>query len=315
MGFPLLLVRNLRIFYRTDARPVRAVDGVDLTVEKKEILGIVGESGCGKSTLAMGILNLVRPPCYIDGGEVIFDGMNIFDSDHESLREMRLKRFMYIPQGSMNALNPVMRVEDQIVDGIMEHNVKREEAKKRVPTLLKMVGLPLETARMYEHELSGGMRQRAVIAIAVALHPDLIIADEPTTALDVVVQRTVLQFLVSLREQFGSSLIVITHDIAMQAEICDKLGTMYAGKIIETGTIYDMFDDPLHPYTQGLIAATPSLSRKTLVGLSGRPPSLINPQACCRFAERCAFTMDRCRKEEPQLREIRPGHVVACHLF
>lgn len=317
MSSPLLAVRDLRVFYRTGASPVRAVDGVNLTVERKEILGIVGESGCGKSTLAMGILKLARPPCYVDGGEVVFDGINLLDLDEESLREMRLKRFTYVPQGSMNALNPIMRIEDQIVDGIIAHeDVTKEEAGKRVPALFKIVGLPPETARMYQHELSGGMRQRAAIAIALALYPDFIVADEPTTALDVVVQRAVLEYMVGFREQFGSSLMIITHDIAVTAEICDRLGVMYAGKIVETGSIYDMCDDPIHPYTKGLIAATPSLTqRRILSGLSGRPPNLINPPPGCRFAERCSFAEDNCEKEEPQLHEVNPRRFVACHLF
>jgi len=315
----LLNVKDLRVFYRTPIGHVRAVDGVSFKVNRREIFGIVGESGCGKSTLANGILNLVTPPCYIEGGEVIFDGLNLMNLDEESLREFRLKRLSYIPQSSMNALNPVMKVEDQIADGIMAHeDISKEEALKRVPPLLEAVGLPPEAAKMYQHELSGGMRQRAAIAIAMALQPEFIIADEPSTALDVVVQRVILQFLVDLKEKFGSSLVSITHDMAVQAEISDRLAVMYAGKIVDIGYVKDMFKNPLHPYTKALISATPSLRREkkdALRGLSGLPPSLINPPPGCRFAERCSFVMDRCRKEEPEMKEVLPRRFVACHLY
>lgn len=321
----LLKVKDLKVYYKIRTGNIKAVDNVSFTVNKGEIFGIVGESGCGKSTLANGILRLVSPPCYIEGGEVIFDGVNLMALDEESLREMRLKRLSYIPQSCMEALNPVMKVEDQIIDGILAHeDISKEEALKLVPTLLEAVGLPPEASKMYPHELSGGMRQRAIIAIAIALRPEFIIADEPSTALDVVVQRVILQFLIDLKEKYGSSIMVITHDMAVQSEICDRLAVMYAGKIVEIGTVKDIFKEPLHPYTEALILATPSLEmeKKTgLKGLTGSPPSLINPPPGCRFASRCPLyrnkrkKMDKCMEEEPEIKEVAPERFVACHLF
>lgn len=315
----LIKVKDLRVYYRTFAGIVRAVDGVSFTLNKSEIFGIVGESGCGKSTLSYGILNLVSPPCYIQGGEVIFDGKNLLDLDQDTLRSMRLKRLSYIPQSSMEALNPVMKVKDQIIDGIMAHEkVSEEEASKRVSSLIKSVGLPPEAADMYPHELSGGMKQRACLAIAMSLQPEFIITDEPTTALDVVVQRVILQFIIDLKKEHGSSVINITHDMAVQGEICDRLAVMYAGKIVDIGNVKDIYKDPLHPYTKALIWATPSLARKrteALYALKGSPPSLINPPEGCRFAARCQFAMDICRKEEPPMEKVRPERFVACHLY
>lgn len=321
----LLKVKDLKVYYNMRTGNIKAVDNVSFTIDKGEIFGIVGESGCGKSTLANGILKLVSPPCYIESGEVIFDGVNLMALDEQRIREMRLKRLSYIPQSSMEALNPVMKVGDQIVDGILAHeDFSKEEASKMVPPLLEAVGLPLEASKMYQHELSGGMRQRAAIAIAVALRPEFIIADEPSTALDVVVQRVILQFLIDLKEKYGSSVMVITHDMAVQSEICDRLAVMYAGKIVEIGTVKDMFKKPLHPYTEALMLATPSLEmekKSDLKGLAGLPPSLINPPPGCRFAARCSVymdkrkKMDKCREEEPEMKEVAPGRFVACHLF
>jgi peptide/nickel transport system ATP-binding protein len=319
---PLLEVKDLRVFYRAvvgarERALVKAVDGVSLTIEKKEILGIVGESGCGKSTLAMGTLNLTKPPCYIAEGEVILDGLNLRKLNEEEMRRIRLKRFSYIPQSSMNALNPIMRIRGQIMDGIMAHeNLRKVEAEEMVPFLIERVGLPPEAAAMYPHELSGGMRQRAVIAIALSLNPELLIADEPTTALDVVLQRVVLEFLVSLRDRRGTSLMIISHDVAVQAEVCDRLAVMYAGKIVEIGKVYGIFRNAFHPYTRGLLDSVPSIKdQKKLRGLSGSPPNLINPPAGCRFHPRCSKASAKCKVEEPLLRTVGPGHFTACHLY
>ncbi|MBS7251536.1 MAG: ABC transporter ATP-binding protein, partial [Candidatus Freyarchaeota archaeon] len=271
----MLKVKDLKVYYKTNTGNIKAVDGVSFTVNEKEIFGIVGESGCGKSTLANGILRLVSPPCIIESGEVVFKNINLMSLDEEQLRAIRLKRVSYIPQSSMEALNPVMKIEDQIADGIQAHeNIDKKEALKMVPPLLEEVGLPIETSKMYPHELSGGMKQRAIIAIAMALRPELLIADEPSTALDVVVQRVVLQFLMDLKEKYGSSLIVITHDIAVLSEISDRIAVMYAGKLVELGPLKDIFKNPLHPYTQALILATPSFEmdkKKGLKGLKGLP--------------------------------------------
>jgi len=314
---PILNVKDLRVFYRTETgNPLRAVDGVSFQVFKSEILGIVGESGCGKSTLSTGIINLVDPPGYIQSGEVIFRGENILELDEEGLRQLYLSRLIYIPQSGMNALNPVMKIKDQIVDGIRSHQEElKKQAAQKATELLKLVGLPPEAANMYPHELSGGMKQRSTISIALALKPELIIADEPTTALDVVVQRAVLEFLVGFKEKFGSSIIIITHDIAVQAQVCDRLAVMYAGKIVEIGEIKEIFRNPMHPYTKALIDATPSLlDKKELVGLTGRPPSLINVPIGCRFASRCPCSMNICTEKEPNLLRFDSGHKVACHL-
>lgn len=315
MSSHLVTVKDLRVFYRTTSDPVRAVDGVSLSVDRGEIFGIVGESGCGKSTLSMGMLNLISPPAYIEGGEISIDGVKLLDLNEEELRRLRLKHFSYIPQGSMDALNPVMKIKDQIIDGIMAHEyTKRKEAQQRVKPMLEKVGLSSETAEMYPHELSGGMRQRVTIAAATVLHPKFVVADEPSTALDVVVQRLVLQFLLNLREQ-GSSVILVSHDVAVQAEVCDRLGVMYAGKIVEIGGVKEMFRNSLHPYTQKLIEATPSIERrKTLARLAGVVPSLVHPSSGCRFVDRCPLADDQCKKEEPKLLEITPGHLVACLL-
>jgi peptide/nickel transport system ATP-binding protein len=315
----LLRVNNLKVSYRTPLGRVKAVDGVTFSVKRKEILCIVGESGSGKSTLANGILKIVSPPCFIDGGEVLFNDIDILNIDEEKLRELRLKSISYIPQSSMNALNPVMKVRDQVIDGVMAHEqISKGEASKRVPGLMELVGLPPEAEKMYPHELSGGMRQRAIIAIAMALRPEFIIADEPTTALDVVVQRVILQFLVDLKEKYGSSLMIITHDMSIPAETCDRIAIMYAGKIMELAPVDEIFKNPLHPYTSALIWATPSLSKNKsdrLKGLSGLPPSLLNPPTGCRFAERCPYAEKRCVSEDSSLIEIKTGHFVACFKY
>jgi len=314
---PLLEIKKLNVYYKIEGGIVRAVDDVSFKVYKNEIFGIVGESGCGKSTLSLGILNLVKPPCYINSGEVLFKGKNIFELNDEKLRQLRLDQATYIPQSSMSALNPVMKIKDQIVDGIRAHKKLDDEAvENTVKNLLTMVGLSPEIANMYPHELSGGMKQRVTICAALALKPELIICDEPTTALDVVVQRAVLEFLVDFKKSAESTIMVITHDIAVQAEICDRIAVMYAGKIVEIGDVNDIFEAPMHPYTKALIDSTPSLNRKReLIGLAGSPPSLVNPPLGCRFASRCNRAMSVCFKEEPILSEIEPERYLACHLY
>lgn len=310
----LLRVDELKVYYRTPKGIVRAVDGASFTVGPAEIYGIVGESGCGKSTLAKGILKLIRPPCYIDGGKVIFDGINLLYMQEENLRRIRWKRISYIPQGSMNSLNPVIKIGDQIVDGITAHeNINKKEAKKRASKLLEEVGLPSQTISMYPHELSGGMKQRAIIAIATALEPDLIIADEFSTALDVIVQRRVAEFLLERCKEIGASIINITHDIALQAEIADKIAVMYAGKIVEISDVHRIFKEPLHPYTKGLIMATPILGEKrNIKEIPGTPPSLIDPPSGCRFHPRCPLADNKCARKEPPFQEIQKEQYVAC---
>lgn len=310
----LLEVIDLKVYYRIPTGSVKAVDGVTFTVSENDVFGIVGESGCGKSTLASSLLKLVKPPCYIEGGKVIFEGKDLLNMHGESLRRIRCKRLSYIPQGSMNSLNPVMKIGDQIADVIITHEgADKKEAIERASDLLKEVGLPEEIIKMYPHQLSGGMKQRVIIAIATALKPRLIIADEFSTALDVVTQRRVAEFLEERRKSIKASMINITHDIALQAEIVKRLAVMYAGKIVEISDVNRIFKEPLHPYTKGLILATPILGEERKIeGIPGNPPNLISPPSGCRFHPRCPFAEERCKREEPHLREIQRGRFVAC---
>jgi len=314
----LLKVEGLKAFYRAGSSRVKAVDDVSIAVKKSEILGIAGESGCGKSTFALAVLRLLKPPGYIEDGEILLNGVDILKLSDKELKKVRWSRMSYIPQSSMNALNPVMRTEEQINDAILTHGRKmpKAELRKRVGELLANVGLAPEVARMYPHELSGGMRQRVIIAMAIALNPELVVADEPTTALDVVVQRGILQMLSEIRWKFGSSIVVITHDMAAQAEIVDRLAIMYAGKIVEAGGVKEVFDEPLHPYTHALISSVPSIKvKKELLGLSGLPPDLRNPPSGCYFHPRCSKSIrNRCEIEEPEFVEIEKDRFVACHL-
>ncbi len=317
MTAPLLKVEDLRAYYRTRRGPIKAVDGVDLAVSPGEIFGIAGESGCGKSTLAKAMLRLQKPPAYIAGGSVRFGDTDIMELSEEALRRLRGGSLAYIPQSSMNALNPVMRVRDQIVDGIAAHeSFSGEEMRERADRLLDSVGLPDRSGRMYPHELSGGMKQRAVIAIAIALGPKLVVADEPTTALDVVTQRGIVQALAGIKDRLGTSIILISHDLAVHAEIVDNLLVMYAGKVAEIGSVYDLFEDPLHPYSQVLAAAIPSIEeRREIKGLAGQPPNLLTPPPGCRFEPRCPKAMPICKTKEPPLIEVAPGRRVACLLY
>lgn len=313
----LLKIEDLRAYYKTPVGVVKAVDGVSMTVEKGEVFGIAGESGCGKSTFAKAVLRLLKPPGYIHSGKILFKDIDLLNLDEENFRKLRWSQISYIPQSSMNALNSLMRIEDQIVDAILAHeNWPKDKAKERAAQLLKMVGLPERCARMYPHELSGGMRQRSVIAVAIALTPELIIADEPTTALDVVIQRVVLQVIAEIKGRLGASIMLITHDMAVHAEIADRLAIMYAGKVVEVGSVHDIFKNPLHPYSEALMSAIPTIEgKRELRGLSGHPPSLLNPPPGCRFHSRCPYAKEKCSQEAPMLQEPSPGRLVACHLY
>jgi len=313
----LLEIKGLRAYYRTLVGVVRAVDGVSLTIKRGEIFGIAGESGCGKSTLAKATLRLLKSPGYIHEGSILFEGRDLMSLNEENLRKLRWSQIAYIPQSSMNSLNPVMRIENQIMDAILAHeNWSKDKARERALQLIRMVGLPERVLRMYPHELSGGMKQRCVIATAIALSPKLIVADEPTTALDVVIQRGILQALREIKETLHASIMLITHDMAVHAEIVDRLMVMYAGKVVELGDIHHIFKDPLHPYVKMLISAIPTIEeRREIKGMPGRPPSLLNPPSGCRFYPRCPYAMKKCSQEEPKLKEVSPGHFVACHLY
>ena len=315
----LLEVKDLYTYFYTTKGVVRAVDGVSFTLNKGEVLGIAGESGCGKSTLAYSIIRLVPPPGKIKSGEIYFMGENILKMDRETFRKkVRWKGISMIFQGAMNALNPVYTVGDQIAEVIMIHEgLSKREAYVRVYKLLSLVGIDPRRAHSYPHELSGGMRQRVLIAMALALSPSLVIADEPTTALDVVVQAQIMNLLKKLQRDLKTSIILITHDLSLIAEIADKVAIMYAGKIVEIGTSEQIYYNPQHPYTKGLLAAIPRIRGEItkLEWIPGVPPDLRNPPPGCRFAPRCKFKFEPCDKEEPPIIEIEPGHYVSCWLY
>ena len=322
---PLLEIEDLHVNYRTVRGLSRAVDGLNLTVRRGEILGIAGESGCGKSTLAAALLRLVRPPGFVAGGSIRFrpaDGVptDLLAVDDARLRQIRWRHLSYVPQGSMNSLNPVTRVFDQFKDAIKQHSsASLDEIHERVSELLRQVGLAPGVARMFPHELSGGMKQRVVIAMAIALKPDLVIADEPTTALDVNVQRMIVQTLADLRDEMGMTLVVVTHDMAVHAELVDRVAVMYAGGIVEVGDVREVFKEPRHPYTQGLIHSIPRVGgeRRRMEGIGGNAPSPLNWPSGCRFHPRCPHAMPVCSARVPALLPLHgdSGPLVACHLY
>ncbi len=314
---PLLEVRNLKTYYYTLRGAVQAVDNVSLTLEKGEVLGIAGESGCGKSTLAWSLMGYVPPPGRIASGEIFIDGKDIAKMSDASLRkEIRWKRVSMIFQGAMNALTPVFTIENQLAEPLMVHKgYTKEEARKEIVKMLKAVGLDESFLNRYPHELSGGQKQRVVIAMALILHPDLVIADEPTTALDVIVQAQIMNLFKEVKKKYNIGMIFITHDLSIIAEIADKVAIMYAGKIIEYGTSDQVFLNPQHPYTQGLLKSIPRIrSKEKISWIPGVPPDLVRPPSGCRFHPRCPYAMDVCRREEPSLVEVEQGHYVACHL-
>ena len=315
---PILKVRDLRVYYETPKGDVLAVDGIDFDVFEGETLGLVGESGSGKSTAAMGILQLITPPGRIVDGEVILEGHNLLGMTEEALREIRWIKLALIPQGAMNSLNPTMRVSDQIKDVILAHEggKSRKDIKERILGLLVMVGLPARAYSLFPHELSGGMKQRVCIAMAIALNPTIIIADESTSALDVVVQRIVAQTMLKVKAALGVSMIMIGHDMGLMAQMVDRVAVMYAGKIVEIAPTKELFMSPKHPYSQLLIDSVPSLKeRKPLKVMEGITHDPRNPPPGCIFQLRCPFVMDRCRVEAPAMREVTPNQVVACHLY
>lgn len=315
---PVLQVNDLRIYYETPAGDVLAVDGVTFNLYEGETLGLVGESGSGKSTAAMGVLQLITPPGRIVSGEVLLDGYDLTKLNDEGLRALRWVLISLIPQGAMNSLNPTMRIRDQIRDAMEAHQKKlsRKDQEARVHELLGMVGLPGRVADMYPHELSGGMKQRACIAMAIALNPKVIIADEFTSALDVVVQRVVAQTLLKVKQALGVSMIMIGHDMGLMAQMVDRIAVMYAGKIVEIAPVRAMFEEPKHPYAQLLIESVPSLKeRKPLKIMEGITHDPRNPPPGCIFQLRCPFVMDVCRSVAPPMQTVGQDHTVACHLY
>jgi peptide/nickel transport system ATP-binding protein len=315
---PVLTVRNLCVYYETPKGDILAVDGINFDLYEGETLGLVGESGCGKSTAAMGVLQLVAEPGRIVAGEVILDGKNLIGLPDEELRQMRWIKLALIPQGAMNSLNPTMTVSAQIRDVIVAHEGRQalRGIRPRILELLNMVGLPARVLNMFPHELSGGMKKRVCIAMGIALSPAVIIADESTSALDVVVQRIVAQTLLKVKQALGVSMIMIGHDMGLMAQMVDRVAVMYAGKIVEISPVKALFTDPKHPYSQLLIESVPSLKeRKPLKITEGITHDPRNPPPGCIFQLRCPFVMDRCRTEAPAMRVSKIGQQVACHLY
>ena len=314
----VLDVQNLKVYYETPTGDVRAVDDVSFKIEQGEIVGLVGESGCGKTTTAMAILRLVQAPGRIVGGKMLLDGIDIVTLNDAELRDVRWRKMALVPQGAMNSLNPVMRINTQLGDAIVTHQprISAAELKERLLDLLNMVGLPSRIYSMYPHELSGGMKQRVCIAMAVALNPSLIIADEPTSALDVVVQRVVAQTLLDIKDRLGVSMVVIGHDMGLMAQLADRIAVMYAGHLVELAPVRQIYAQPMHPYTQLLIESIPSIKeRKPLKITEGITHDLRNPPPGCIFQSRCPQVMDICRQVRPPLLEHPSRQQVACHLY
>lgn len=312
----LLRIQNLSVHYKTGYGAVQAVDGISLDLSRGQAMGLVGESGCGKTTAAKGILRLMPPNGFIPSGSINFAGKDLVRLDNEAMRKTRWKEISWISQAAMNALDPVYRVGDQIVEAMQAHiEITKKNALAHAAQLFREVGIDPNRLKAYPHEMSGGMKQRAIIAMALALDPRLVIADEPTTALDVVTQAQILARMHRLRKDHGLALLLITHDISVVVQTCDSVAVMYAGKIMETGPVRDVFREPFHPYTMGLRNAFPTLegAQRELISIPGSPPSLLNPPSGCRFAERCPFAEERCREEEPLLIPVGEGRVSACH--
>ena len=320
----LLELRQLVVDYEVPGKRVRAVDHIDLQIHAGEIFGLAGESGCGKSTTGNAILQILREPARVSGGEILFRGENLLDKSREELRQFRWRNVSMVFQSAMNALNPVLRIGDQFVDMMRAHErISKKRSLVRAGSLLEMVGIDPSRVRSYPHELSGGMRQRVIIAMALALSPELVILDEPTTALDVVVQREILQQFEALKRELDFAVLFITHDLSLLVEFADRIGIMYAGEIVETAAAHDLFAEAKHPYTQGLLSSFPPLTGPLvkMTGIPGMPPDLGDPPSGCRFHPRCPHCIpsggalySRQLAEKPVLKQVATGHFVACHL-
>jgi len=322
----LLDVRNLTMHFKVTDGWVYAVEDVNFTLESGETLGLVGESGCGKTTLGYGISQLLPDNAYIKSGQIFFKGQDILtpsvkkngtlDGYRAEIRELRWKEISMIFQGAMNAFNPVQRIGDQIIEAIRVHEkVTRQEAEQRVAELYKLVGIPQDRIDNYPHEYSGGMRQRAMIAMALVHNPSLIIADEPTTALDVIMQRRILSEIEKIQKKFNMAMIIITHDVSVVANVADKIAVMYAGRIMEYGSIKDVFKRSANPYTKALFGGFPNLKgeKKRIASIPGNPPSLVEPPSGCRFHPRCKYAKEICKKEKPKVITFRNGQRSLCH--
>lgn len=321
---PLLAVKDLKTYFYTEDGVVRAVDGVNFEVYPGEVLGLVGESGCGKSVTSLSIMGLVSKPGRVDGGEILLDGNNLLKLPENEMVKIRGNRVSMIFQQPQSALNPVFKVGDQLSEVLNVHqDLGKDAGWNRAIALLKMVGVPdpERRAHAYPHELSGGMAQRVMIAMALACVPELLIADEPTTALDVTIQAQILDLMRDLRREMGTAVILITHDLGVVAEMADRVAVMYAGEIVEQTDVNSLFDEPLHPYTQGLIGSIPVLGelKEKLDVIPGSVPNLVNLPPGCRFAPRCQarvkYSLTICTETKPELEEVRPGHKVRCWLY
>jgi peptide/nickel transport system ATP-binding protein len=322
MSDALLEVRDLSIRFRTDEEPVYAVDRASFTLHEGEILAVVGESGCGKSVSALAVLGLLPPAAEVLSGSIRFRGVDLLELPPAEMRAVRGKDISMVFQEPMTSLNPVLRIGKQIGEVLRKHEgMSREAARARTVELLSMVGIPAPESRIddYPHQLSGGMRQRVMIAIGLACNPKILIADEPTTALDVTIQAGILDLMRDIRDRLGTAIILITHDLGVVADMADRAIVMYAGRKVEQATIDDIFDDPQHPYTMGLLGAVPYPGKSTAAGqdrrlteIKGRVPILHEPIDHCAFAPRCSRADDLTRSQVPELREVAPGHLVAC---
>jgi len=315
---PLLSVRNLKTYFQTEDGEVPAVDGVSFDLEAGETLGIVGESGCGKSVTSLSIMRLIpSPPGRIAGGEIIFDGEDLLKKTPAEMRKIRGNEISMIFQEPMTSLNPVFTIGDQIMEAIILHQkLSKKEARERAIEMLRLVGIPSPEQRVdeYPHQLSGGMRQRVMIAMALSCNPRLLIADEPTTALDVTIQAQILELLQRLQEEFGMAIIMITHDLGVVAGMVDRVIVMYAGKVVEEAPVRELFRNPLHPYTIGLLGSIPKLhqAQERLQTIEGVVPSPFNMPRGCRFHPRCPYARPACEEAQPPLMELAPGHFAAC---
>jgi len=314
MNEPVLVVQDLRVYYRTKRGPVKAVDGVTMELREGETVGIVGETGCGKSTLGKSILGLLPPGTEVSGSLTLRDRELLGLSPGE-YRRLRGEELALIFQDPMTRLDPLMTIRAHFVETLRAHDrtMSRDDASERAVKVLRSMGVPDSRLDHYPHEFSGGMRQRIMIAMSLVLRPKVLIADEPTTALDVIVEAQILEIFKDLREAYSMSVLLITHNLGIVAEVCDRVGVMYAGKLAELGSVEDVFRRPIHPYTQGLLASTIHLGTKELKSIDGLPPSLMDPPSGCRFHPRCPFVKEVCSREEPAMVEFRPGHFAACH--
>jgi peptide/nickel transport system ATP-binding protein len=310
---PIIETRDLRVLYRTKRGPVRAVDGVTFGVALGTTIGVVGETGCGKSTLGKAILGILPPGTKIEGS-LKFEGRDLVSMPPEELRKLRGKEIALVFQDPMTRLDPLFTIVEHFVETIRAHeDVSREEAIRRAREALASMGIPENRLQNYPHEFSGGMRQRIMIAMSIVLKPKLLVADEPTTSLDVIVEAQILEILADLKRAYRMSLILITHNLGIVAEVCDRVAVMYAGQFVELGDVMDVFKRPIHPYTRGLLKSIIHLESKELSSIDGLPPDLISPPPACRFHPRCPYVQEICKTKDPEWVEYRPGHFASCH--